>query len=94
MLFHKERGSGKLPLFSMAKVLAAKNSIYTGRTAIHEIIHCTPAMSALIADNGNIEQISKLAKEQGTKLLRDNVSEKVMAGETTIDELVRVTYSV
>ena len=51
-------------------------------------------MSALIADGGNMEQISQLAKTQGTKLLRDNVSEKVMAGETTIDELVRVTYSV
>lgn len=81
-------------IYEAAGCPECNNTGYKGRTAIHEIIHCTPAMSALIADGGNMEAISQLAKQQGTKLLRDNVSEKVMAGETTIDELVRVTYSV
>lgn len=70
------------------------NTGYTGRTAIHEILTCTTEMSGLIANGGTIDQISALAKSQGTKLLRDNVSELVQAGKTTIDELVRVTYAV
>lgn len=70
------------------------NTGYTGRTAIHEILTCTSEMSGLIANNGTIDQIAALAKQQGTKLLRDNVSELVQQGETTIDELVRVTYAV
>ncbi len=70
------------------------NTGYTGRTAIHEILTCTTEMSGLIAGGGTIDQISALAKQQGTKLLRDNVSELVQAGETTMDELVRVTYAV
>lgn len=70
------------------------NTGYTGRTAIHEILLCTPEMSAVIANNGTIDQISSLARSQGTKLLRDNVSELVLEGNTTIDELVRVTYAV
>ena len=70
------------------------NTGYTGRTAIHEILTCTSEMSGLIANGGTIDQIAALAKQQGTKLLRDNVSELVQQGETTMDELVRVTYAV
>lgn len=70
------------------------NTGYTGRTAIHEILTCTAEMTGLIANGGRIDEISALAKSQGTKLLRDNVSELVQAGKTTIDELVRVTYAV
>ena len=40
------------------------------------------------------EEIEKAAKEQGTKLLRDNAAELVQAGETSIDELVRTTFTV
>ncbi len=70
------------------------NTGYTGRTAIHEILLCTPEMSGLIANGGTIEEISNMAKSQGTKLLRDNVSDLVQEGKTTMDELVRVTYAV
>ena len=49
------------------------NTGYTGRTAIHEILLCTPEMSALIANDAKVDQISALCKEQGTRLLRDNV---------------------
>lgn len=70
------------------------NTGYTGRTAIHEMLVCTPEMSALISAGGKTNEISDLAKSQGTRLLRDNVSELVQAGVTTIDELVRVTYAV
>ncbi len=70
------------------------NTGYRGRTAIHEIIHCTSKVSTIIAANGGKEEIEKAAKEQGTKLLRDNASELVQAGQTSIDELVRATYTV
>ncbi len=67
---------------------------YRGRTAIHEIIHCSSGISTLIAEGAGKEQLENAAKKNGTKLLRDNVSELVQAGTTSIDELVRVTYSV
>ncbi len=70
------------------------NTGYTGRTAIHEILLCTHEMTALIASDGKVEEISSLARSQGTKLLRDNVSELVQEGRTTMDELVRVTYAI
>ena len=70
------------------------NTGYTGRTAIHEVLTCTTEMSSLIANGGKTDAIAALAAKQGTKLLRDNVSELVQQGNTTIDELVRVTYAV
>lgn len=70
------------------------NTGYRGRTAIHEIIHCNSKVSSIIAAGGTKEEIEAAAKEIGTKLLRDNASELVQAGQTSIDELVRATFSV
>lgn len=70
------------------------NTGYRGRTAIHEIIQCTSKVSSIIAAGGTKEEIETAAKENGTKLLRDNASELVQAGQTSIDELVRATFSV
>lgn len=73
---------------------SCNNTGYRGRTAIHEIIHCTAKVSAIIAAGGGKEEIEQAARANGTKLLRDNAAELVQAGETSIDELVRSTFSV
>lgn len=70
------------------------NTGYRGRTAIHEIIHCTAKVSQIIAAGGGKEEIEEAARNNGTKLLRDNAAELVIAGQTSIDELVRTTFSV
>ncbi len=70
------------------------NTGYRGRTAIHEIIHCTSNVSTIIARNGSKEEIEEAARANGTKLLRDNASELVQCGETSIEELVKATYTV
>lgn len=67
---------------------------YAGRTAIHEILLSTPEMASLITSGAKADAIEALAKQQGCHLLRDNVSELVQIGKTTIDELIRVTYAV
>ncbi|MCR4889587.1 MAG: Flp pilus assembly complex ATPase component TadA [Ruminococcus sp.] len=73
---------------------SCNNTGYRGRTAIHEIIHCTAKVSAIIAAGGGKDEIEQAAKANGTKLLRDNASELVQVGETSIDELIRTTFSV
>ena len=67
---------------------------YRGRTAIHEIIQCSGNISTLIASGASTEELERTARANGTKLLRDNVSDLVQQGVTTIDELIRVTYAV
>ena len=91
----KRLPDGSRPNASMPyRCPACNNTGYRGRTAIHEIIHCTAKVSAIIAAGGGKEEIEQAAKANGTKLLRDNASELVQAGETSIDELVRSTFSV
>lgn len=67
---------------------------YHGRTAIHEIIVTGNDIKELISKNAGQEEIANLAKKHGTKLLRENVTDMVLAGETSLDELVKATYSV
>jgi type IV pilus assembly protein PilB len=81
-------------VFDAVGCSSCNNTGYVGRTAIHEILICTPEMSALIANEGTIDQLQALAREQGTKLLRDNVADLCLEGTSTIAELVRVTYAV
>ena len=81
-------------IFDACGCPSCNNTGYKGRTAIHEIIHCTSGVSTIIAQGGGKEQIEEVAKHNGTKLLRDNVSELVQRGDTSMDELIRVTYTV
>ena len=70
------------------------NSGYTGRTAIHEIIVSTPDIKELISSGATAEEIGAQATKNGTLLLRDNVTKMVLAGRTSLDELIKATYSV
>ncbi len=73
---------------------ACRGTGYTGRTAIHEIIVTTPKIKELISAGGTAEEIGALATKSGTLLLRDNVTQMVLAGKTSMDELVKATYTV
>ncbi|MCH5324436.1 MAG: Flp pilus assembly complex ATPase component TadA [Eubacterium sp.] len=70
------------------------NSGYKGRTAIHEIIVTTNDIKELISHEATAEEIGEQAIKNGTRLLRQNVAEMVLAGTTTLDELVKATYTV
>lgn len=63
---------------------------YGGRTAIHEFILITPEMQELILTNPAAGDIWKLALKQGASPLFEDGIEKVKAGVTTIEELLRV----
>lgn len=69
---------------------ACNNTGYRGRTALFEFIHITPEMHDLILKNPSAKQIWDLAKEQGAKSLFEDGLEKVTAGATTLEELLRV----
>lgn len=83
-----------VPIYEPCGCPKCNGTGYKSRTAIHEIILSNSEMSSLIAEDGTVEQIAALAKKNGTKLLRDNVADLVMDGVTSIDELIKTTYSV
>ncbi len=87
-------GEEAITIYDAVGCPKCNNTGYTGRRAIHEILLCTPEMASLIAADGKTDAIGQLARQQGCKLLRDNVSELVQEGITTMDELVKLTFAV
>ena len=66
------------------------NTGYKGRTAIFEFIKITPAMKELILKRPSTQELWALARQEGAHTLFEDGIEKVMNGETTIEELLRV----
>lgn len=67
---------------------------YRGRIAIHEIMQVTSQIRELIDKRASMDHIRNVANKQGTTTLRDNSVELVRKGVTTVDELLKVTYSI
>lgn len=67
---------------------------YKGRSGIHEIMVITREIRDLINRRASTDQLMQAAIRQGTISLRESCSQLVLAGVTTMDELLKVTYSV
>lgn len=66
------------------------NTGYKGRTAIFECIRMTPELQEQILRSPSSPEIWQIARRQGAISLFDDGLEKVKAGVTTIEELLRV----
>lgn len=70
---------------------ACNNTGYMGRTGIYEFLLLEDEIKQLILQKTSSNIIKKKAVEQGMKLLRQDGWEKVLAGITTPEEVMRVT---
>lgn len=66
---------------------------YRGRSGIYEMLTISPAVKKLIAQNGDLATIRATAHREGMVPLMINGAEKVAAGSTTIEELLKVAPS-
>ena len=64
---------------------------YKGRLGIYELLVLTDELRDLITANPRLNELRKAAREFGTRTLREDGLQKVSAGMTTVDELMRVT---
>lgn len=64
---------------------------YLGRTGLYELLEVTDAIRHLVTTNADASTIRRQAQQQGMKALRVAGLEKVLSGETTIEEVLRVT---
>ena len=68
-----------------------KQTGYKGRTAIYEILMLNEPIRELIMKKASSEEIKKKAVSLGMRTLKDDGLEKIKAGITTVDEVMRVT---
>ncbi|PPI85096.1 secretion system protein E [Marinobacter maroccanus] len=63
---------------------------YKGRVAIHEVLTMNEDLRIAITEGASAMQIETIAREQGMKVLLDDALEKLRAGLTTPDEVLRL----
>ncbi|MCE3003778.1 MAG: GspE/PulE family protein [Xanthomonadaceae bacterium] len=64
---------------------------YRGRKAIAEILRLNEEIRETIVERRGARQIRELAQQHGTRSLREACVDAVLRGETTVEELKRVT---
>ena len=71
---------------------ACRGSGFRGRKAIAEFLVLDDELRELIIANAPIRQIKETARRGGTRLLREAAIDLVRQGETTLQEINRVTF--
>ena len=64
---------------------------YLGRTGLYELLEVTDAIRRLVTSNADAATIRQQSLQQGMRPLRQVGLAKVLAGETTVEEVLRVT---
>ena len=64
---------------------------YRGRKGVFEIFVVNPELEEMIYHNVSIVELRKKAREMGMRSMRDDGFRKVLAGVTTLDEVLMVT---
>ena len=72
---------------------SCNNTGYKGRIAIHEILVMNKELREVVDLRGTTEQLRQVSKKCGTSTLKDSCIDLVIAGITTIDELIKVAYT-
>ncbi|MEE2779540.1 MAG: type II secretion system ATPase GspE [Myxococcota bacterium] len=70
---------------------ACLGSGYRGRMGIHELMQVTDEVRSSVMKNDPASKLKQAAVEGGMKTLRDDGTLKVLMGQTTLDEVMRVT---
>lgn len=87
-------GSFKIPkpahIYKPVGCLECRNTGFRGRSGIYEMLTITPALRKLITSETDLAKLTKLAHQEGMQPLIINGAEKIAAGLTTIEELLKV----
>jgi general secretion pathway protein E len=70
--------------------LECRQTGFYGRVGIYEMMIVSPAMKRLITADCDINQIRRQAISEGMRPLRLSGAQKVMKGQTTIEEVLKV----
>jgi type II secretion system protein E len=89
--FPVERLATEGPIYEAVGCDECRGNGYKGRTGIFELLPVTDEVRPLVIAHASASEIKAKALEQGMKTLREDGWDKVLAGVTTVDEILRVT---
>jgi len=85
------RGVGNITLHKGRGCATCAQTGLKGRMAIYEILPITREIKDCVLQAAPPAEICKVARDQGMKTLREAALEKLIAGATTLEEVLRVT---
>jgi general secretion pathway protein E len=80
-----------MPIFRAKGCQACLETGYWDRTGIYEFLRMTEGIKSLVLKTSDANHIKQAAVAQGMKTLRDDGIRNVLAGKTTISEVLRIT---
>lgn len=92
-LIEQNISNGKLILYKGKGCEKCANTGYRGRIGIHEILEVTDPIRELIVEKATATKIKEVARKLGMITLRESAVRKMIAGYTTVEEVIRVTAS-
>lgn len=70
-----------------------KHTGYLGRTAVYEVMKFDNNVRKMVIKNADPAEIRSYMRKIGMRTLQENCRDMVLEGVTTVDELVRISYS-
>ena len=87
----KTSGRGGFKIYEARGCKECMNTGYRGRAGVYELLTLNNAFRNKILGNPSLDELRKLAVAQGMQPLRAAAMDKVVAGLTSIEEVLRVT---
>ena len=86
-------GQTEVYLFHPGGCAGCLYSGYRGRTGIFELLVVDDTLRGMIHDNRGEHDLREAASRNGMRVLRDDGVAKVLAGKTSLEEVVRVSHN-
>lgn len=83
---------GMIKLHRGKGCMKCRGTGYLGRTGIYEVLPLSESIRKLITPECDGEAIRDIARREGMVTLRENAIKKLLVGETTYQEVLRVTW--
>ncbi len=83
---------GKIELHRGKGCFKCRGTGYLGRSGIYEVLPFTEAMRKITTSEADQEALRAQARKEGMVTLRENAIKKLMDGQTTYQEVLRVTW--
>jgi len=83
---------GPVKLYRGKGCLKCRGTGYLGRNGIFEVLPITESIKKITTTETDLEVLRAQAKKEGMATLRENATKKLLGGETTYEEVLRVTW--
>ena len=64
-----------------------------GRTGVFEVLEASPRIDKLILNEASVNELQDAARQDGMRTLRESAIEKLASGETSFEEVLRVSVA-